>query len=252
MTNMKQIIDSCEKVFRQKLSNSVYGNFVFFWVAFHWEFLFSIFALDDNKILEKTGFLKNEYLISKFFDFSDWYFYFSWIMPFILTYFAIWYLQKWVIVPAFKKDEEIKTAKELIRISEEKKRQQGEKELVDVEVEKLEATERKVAIKRNMESQSPEIVWEAEYKILKNSGLYDEFNAVIECYYKWSGSLLVSNQFKLGKNMQAYIDSNDLAVFRIDGGIGNAPSIELTKKGKYFVKRFLEDRVQKGYTVPDF
>lgn len=238
--NMKQILDSCEKVVQQKLSNSVYGNFVFFWIAFHWNFLFSMFALDDTKILQQTGLLKNDYLVATFFNIHDWYFWVSWIMPFLLTYLAIWHFPKFIFIPAFKKDEDARTEKKIIRIEKEKKIQQKEKELAGEEIKKLEIVEEKIEKERNIENINPELKWEKEYKKFKEYPFYD-FGSIIQCVYENGGSVpnIVSGE------IIAHAEANGLITV-FEGSPTDGTKIKLTEKGKFFIKRYLEDRGDKN------
>ena len=91
---MKEIISSIAESVKARLSNTLYGTFAISWLIFHWNFVFSVLFLDQEKIWEYSHLLKDDYLVQRFFNWADWYFYISWLAPFLLTWIVIWKLHK--------------------------------------------------------------------------------------------------------------------------------------------------------------
>ena len=113
---MKEWLDSITEVVRNRATNSLYGTFVISWAVFHWKFIISLLFLSEEKIWDVTGLLKTDYLSKLLFNSSDWYFYVSWIAPFLLTWIIIWKLPQWILVKAYKETEKYETEKQLIKI----------------------------------------------------------------------------------------------------------------------------------------
>jgi hypothetical protein len=208
-----EITDSIRDVTRKRLTSPVYGTFLISWLVFHWEFVFTALFVSEEKIWQVSGLLKNDYLVKTFFDLGNWYFYVSWILPFVFTWLIIWKFPKWISLPAFKKDEEYRLEKNRIRIIEQKK----------LEIKELE----------------PRIGWRIEYNSFKNSQYYHDFNLIIESVYEGSGKITWAGRrglTNLPKGILAYAHTNGL--IDLDG---DKKSINLTEKGKFFVKRFSLD-----------
>ena len=160
---MKEMVDSITETMKNRLTNSLYGTFFVCWLIFHWNFIFSIFALDDTKILEITGLLKNDYLWKKYFHINDLYFWFSWIMPFVLTYIIIWHLPKWVLIKAFKKTEEHNTEKKIIKILQKRKIEYEDTELQKQTAERVSATVKKFVEEKKIKEVNPAVGWYEHY-----------------------------------------------------------------------------------------
>ena len=167
---MKEIVDSVTKIIKNRLTNSLYGVFFFSWIAFHWSFVFSIFALDDIKILQITGLLKNEYLIQRYFNPSDFWFWFSWIMPFIVTYFIIWRLPKWILLKAYDKTEEYEIEKKIIKIKQQKRIEQEETKLQEQTVKKVAAVAKQVVEEKKIKNTDPTMGWDVDYLKFRSIG----------------------------------------------------------------------------------
>ena len=210
---MKEIVDSVTKIIKNRLTNSLYGVFFFSWIAFHWSFVFSIFALDDIKILQITGLLKNEYLIQRYFNPSDFWFWFSWIMPFIVTYFIIWRLPKWILLKAYDKTEEYEIEKKIIKIKQQKRIEQEETKLQEQTVKKVAAVAKQVVEEKKIKNTDP------------NSAYHNFINSL------YSGSKYIPN---LNVDHVSYFDA--LGLINIVGN--NVES--LTEKGKYFALKVKE------------
>lgn len=243
---MKEPTESVIDVVKSRLTNPLYGTFVLAWIIFHWNFIFSIFVLDDNKIFDVTGLLKNEYLLSRYFNFNDWYFYFSWVMPFIATYLIIWKLPEWVLIPAYRKDKEYETEKRKIKNTEEMKVTILVRNLEEEIVKTTDVVKERIVAEKKIEEVDPTTIWEREFQdFRKNSDISVNFGLLIKAVYENNGNIDNWNQYgdKLSRlvpnKILSYAHSNDLVEF-IDT---TNEKIKLTPKGKYFTKRFQEENI---------
>ena len=167
---MKEIIDSFRENIKNRLSNSLYGTFLISWLIFHWNFIFLVIALNEDKILHSTGFLKNEYLISRYFNLHDWHFWFSWLMPFLLTYIIIWKLPEWILLRAYSKTEEYEINKKIIKISQQRRVEQEEVKLQEQTVKKVTAVAKQVIEEKKIKDADPTKEWEQEILDFKTEG----------------------------------------------------------------------------------
>lgn len=225
-----EIINSFNNSLKKRLTTPIYGTFLASWLIFHWEFIFVIFFVSEDKIWQSTGLLKNDYLLKEFFNFSDACFYFSWILPFVLTWFIIWKFPKWIFLPAFKKEEEYRLEKSRIRIAEQKKLETEEIKLEQEKKKKLEAVGETVQKEKEIQKLDPIINWKKEYELFKNTQYYSDFNSIIESVYQSNGYAGY-----IPKGVLAYSHTNELLEF------GSDNRITLTAKGKFFVKQFSLD-----------
>jgi hypothetical protein len=232
---MKEILDSVKDGLKGRLTNPAYGSYIIFWVILHWQFIFSVFSLDQNIVLQKTGLLKNEYLSQTFFNFHDWYFYFSWLFPFILTWFVIWILPDLILLPAFEKDQEYELAKKKIRIIQEREVENEQTKLEQQNVKKLEAVVEKVTKEKEIKEIDPSLQWEEEYEEFKRTSFYNRFNLIITSIYDRYGAIYWNNNSdgSIPRDMLAYLDTHELATINRE-----ERNISLTEKGKFFVKKF--------------
>lgn len=227
---MKEIFTSIADVIKNRLTNSVYGTFFVCWIVFHWNFLYTLFALDSIIILEKTGLLKNDYLLLYYFDISNWHFWFSWIMPILFTYLIIKWFPKWFLVSAYNCEEKYKTEKKRIKIIEAKIIKTEEANLQFQTAREVEAVAKQKEAEKTIKETDPETEWEKEFLSFKNSRFFSQFKNIIKCIYENRGYL---RQVNISTDILVYCDSNNL--INIDKSLN---SINLTEKGKFFVKRY--------------
>lgn len=235
---MKEIANSISETIRNRLTNSLYGTFFVSWLIFHWNFIFSIFFLSEDKILEATGLLKNDYLYQKYFNVSNLYFWASWMLPFLITWLIIWILPKWLLIPAYKKTEEYETNKKIIKISEEIKIEHKKVQLNEETAKKFTAVAEKVIQEKKIKEADPTIEWANEYDLFKNTPYYNDFELIVESLYEQKGQAswyknMSSYPTSIPKRTLAYAHSNNLVEFE-----NNNKNIKLTDKGKFFLKRY--------------
>lgn len=235
-----EITDSIKNALKARLSSPLYGTFIISWIIFHWKFIYTLLFVSEEKIWQATSLLKNDYLSKVFFNFSNWYFYVAWTMPFILTWLVIWKFPKWISLPAFKKEEEYRLAKKRIRISEQMKLGLEEIKLEQENIKKLNVVSQKTKKEKEIEKLDPSITWKEEYTIFKSKPFYSDFKYVVESIYQHQGNIIWYDNvqsYRVPQTILAYAHTNNLIEFSND-----KESISLTAKGKFFVKEFsLED-----------
>lgn len=240
-----EIVDSAEDVLHRRASTPIYGTFLISWLLFHWELIYTAFFVSQDHILVQTNMLKNDYLIQTFFNLQDWYFYASWILPLFLTWFVIWKLPDWVLLPAFEKDEEYRVKKVNTRLRLEKSILSEETKLVEQSAKKLEAEEKRASKQKSIEKTEPRILWEKEYAEFKSSSHYASFGRIVEAIYQHGGRIEwhVSPQsaVKVGipKLLLAYAHTHEL--IELDKDKNNYQVIQLTEKGKFFVGKLTQE-----------
>jgi len=230
-----EIINSIQKVMNKRLTTPVYGTFLVSWFIVHWEFIFTIFFVSEDKIWNKTGLLKHVYLHQTFFNYRDLTFWFWQIVPFILTYFIIWKFPKWIAIPAFERDVEYKVEKRKAEIS-------GQRKLEEESVKKLEVETEKAQKQKLIKEIDPSINWMREYNEFRTSIFFKEFRYIIDSIYKYNGDIVRRNAygnenvFEIPKDILVYSHTNDLVVLD-----KLKEKMELTEKGKFFVKLFTSE-----------
>lgn len=242
------MFEDLKLVLKNRVANPVYGTFAIAWVALHWEFVFSIFLLDQDLIRKQTGMLKNEYLVSRFFDPCEWYFWFSWMAPFLITWLVIWKLPGWIFLPAFREEERFLFERRKIRLTHQKDLEILEKEAAQKSVERLEVVAEKAEKEKEIVNIDPTIGWENDYRDFLGTRYSEQFPLLIESIYNHDGYTAWGTQsmgdVSLSLELLAYAHSNGL-VTRL-----GSSQIDLTAKGTFFVKRYSSDhpeRLNRGY-----
>lgn len=239
---MKEILNSVTDTIKNRLTNSLYGTFFVSWLIFHWEFVYTLFFVDENIIWNSKMLFKNDYLIQEFFNIRDLYFWVSWILPFFLTWFIVWRLPKLVLIKAYNKTEEYEVEKKIINIVHKRRIIQEEAKLQEQNTKKIEAIAKQATQEKKIKETNPSINWEVDYLKFKKLNFAYKFSKIIESYYKKSGDITEFDQYghniiwKLPEDILAYAHSNELVTIDTKSN-----KIDFTQKGKFFVNRFLED-----------
>ncbi len=234
ISKSNEIVRSVRKAINKRLTTPIYGIFLVSWLIFNWEFIFTMFFVSEEKILDKTGLLKHVYLHQTFFNYQDWTFWVWQIIPFIITYFVIWKFPKWIGLPAFKKEAEYEIEKRKVEII-------GQRQLEEESVKKLEVTTQKAKKESEIKKIDPSISWPQEYKEFKRSSFSKELRYIMDSIYKFNGDIVSSDArgrrvFEIPKDILAYFHTNDLVSL-----VEDEEKIELTEKGKFFIRLFLRD-----------
>ncbi len=240
---MKEFIDSIFNHFSERLKTQVYGIFAFWWLVLHGEFFFTLLFVDEDKIYDKHGLLKNEYLAKYYLNFDDPNFWGRQLLLFALaaalTYLMIWILPKYVLARAFRQEKEHEAQKRRIRVEIEKQDQTLRAELAEAATQNVRATEKLVKAEKAVNKVDPTVGWSEEFEQLKSIAVYTYFDQLIKCLYEHGGAVNVPHSFRLDRDLFAYADTNGLVNFD-----AKADVISLTDKGRYFVKRYQNEQEQ--------
>jgi hypothetical protein len=235
--NMSEFWDSLGEAIKKRASNHLLGTFSIFWVICHWQFFVVLFFVDEDRIWLLTGKLKNDYLYNLLFNFNNIETYVLWIAPFILTWLLIWKFPKWFLIPAYRKEYEYKTEKRKIKIQEDKKIKELEIELEQQNIKKLDIVSSKIEKESDIKQKDPTALWKEEFEKFKKSHFYVDFGSIVKSVYEHSRWVDDGN-FKIPKDFLAYSHSSGIIVF--DSKVDS--KIELTDKGKFFVKNYLDNK----------
>lgn len=233
-----EIVQSFGGSIKNRLSTPLYGVYILAWAAFHWEFLYTAFLVSEEKVWQKAGQLKNEYLMEHYFDPSEWRFYASWLIPAIITYLVIWILPGLIGIRAFEKEQRDKTRKRVFLLGQEETLSRAKADTLQAEASELQAVGEKVKQEKVIEDLDPVTVWAQEYEGFKKSALFEHFGDILESIYKFKGWTQYGNRFSMNRDVLIYADSNGLIEIVENGTEVGDLKVKLTDKGKYFVKRY--------------
>mgnify|MGYP001614772465 FL=1 len=170
-----------------------------------------------------------------------------WLLPIVLTYLIIWIFPKWISIPAFKKDVEYKTEKRRIEITAQKDLESQKIAELNVATVRIKKEKEVTKTKKEIEKIDPAQKWEGEYQNFKAQPLFSKFQSIIAAIYEHNGKISIYDSynerysFQIPKDILAYSHTNDLVTFD-----KTKESIELTEKGKLFVRQYSTD------TTPSF
>lgn len=238
-----EITESVNDILKKRVTSPVYGTFFISWVIFHWRLVYTMFFVSEEMIWQATRSLRSDYILKTYFNYNDWTFWLYMALPFAITYLAIWHFPRYVGLPAFTKDEEYRIQKKKIRLIKQRELEVEETKTELKNVEKLEAVVQKTQKEQDIKKIDPTISWQEDYEVFKTTPFYNTFDYIIESIYEKRGDIItyVYNEieFQIPKNLMAYSHTNGLIDIIEDG---NRRYIELTEKGKFFVKLFTQER----------
>lgn len=243
---------SASKWFNEKTSSPLYFTYIGFFVAWNWKFFQIIFLENENLFLAP----RIEYIKSKLFfstNFSliipawlhilvDWLLNTAWhiLPPALFTYLAIVYLpklHKWALdkylESRFERKRMFATKKfedDKWLLDQEKIHSRTRKDFASIKEQQLEVE------KRIQKTMTDEERWELEYQEFEKIPTFFKFKQIIETIYKHNGYVEDSSVRHVEAGVLAVADARGLVSY-VDG---RRNDIELTKKGKFFAKMYLE------------
>lgn len=229
-----KILDSAKEVLEKRWGSAMYGTFFISWVIWNWEVIYLTIFVDQDLIYEITNNLKIHYVVSQYSWDGFWSVVWSLVRlmfgPAFSTFVILWGIAE-IDILCYKKD-----VSNDIRKENEKIKQQG----VYLKKEKkvLKEKEQNISLAKDIEREMPKKQkWNNEYSAeILNSKFSGRMNEFKICLYDNRGNLIQSN---LSSDNLAYLDSNGLIGF--EGKFRQ--TIIATDKGKYFLKKFLQDKV---------
>lgn len=235
LSDGNELVASAEIALSERIASPFYGYFLISWLIINWKIIYVAFFLDQQYLFEKTGLLRNEYLQTIIPPFGPQYLWQFLLEPTILAWAILWLFPYGTRV-FYRKSLRNKKALKVIELRELRKEQQQRVELTKTETELFESELEKKRIEKVAASESPELLWENEYKEFEKSYLYGKFREIIESIYKHSGYVSYVNEKYISTDMLAFADTRDLIQF-VEG---SSNQIKLTPKGKFFASKFLE------------
>ena len=227
--------------FRKRAASTILVSYTVFWAIFHWQGIYVTIFIDQDIIYKQHGLLKNEYVNKYFFGF-DWLNVFTmhnlgillgWVIPAGFAYFYVWWLPKFVINPAYKKEVNYKEQRSLEKIKSEKRIQDEERKLIEKQTATEEAKIELANKKAEVSESNPVIGWQEEYReFILNEDAVSSFDELLEIVYS-------SRSFDINGDIDK-IRPESLLLVDIWGltKIVNSNRINLTDKGKYFARLY--------------
>lgn len=237
-----------EKTFWGSVDNRVFSNPVYFIfilsvLLVHWRFFVVLFFVSNESIVASYHVAKDIYLKHIFFDpnhcvISSIVF----LVPFFITWLILYILQPKVLPMLLRKHKEYEDARLEIEAGVVKKEKAviTAKEQNEKEKEQLLSLREMNAVKES-KLNNQTVLWGKEYENeFKKSDFFYKFRLIVESIYERSGAVSVKNEtfpeiidFRIPKELLAYAHTNGLVSFTNNGN-----NIDLTEKGKFFVKKF--------------
>ncbi|TSD06159.1 MAG: hypothetical protein Greene07147_18 [Parcubacteria group bacterium Greene0714_7] len=235
-----EFVRSTQMALEERITSPFYGYFFVSWFLWNWQLFYVALFLDQKNIFEKTGLLRNEYLISLFptsYSFEFWLRFF--IGPLLLTVFFFW-LFPYGTRLFFRKSIKNQNALKIIELQESQKETREEKGLVKEETALIKEKIEKAKEEKKAEIETPEVLWEKEFvSLFENNS--DEFSKLEQLQeHAYGNSYLADWQIK------AISFFHVIGLFTFESG---KQLINLTDKGKFFLKRFIETR-KGGNLIP--
>lgn len=245
-----EFVESATIAAEDRITSPFYGYFLISWFLVNWRLPYAAFFVDEEKLFERSGLLRNEYLDLLTpahsiypFNVSATFVLHFFVYPFILTLFFFW-VSPLVTRHFFRKN--IRNKKQLKVIELQESREIKEKEL-EIEKQKTAIVEERVE-RAKTASETPEVIWFQDFEIFKESKLFDKFQQIIDSVYKHGGRIRSRTEesvrvFEIDNDLLVYADSNEL--IEIDQV---TRKITLRDKGRFFVKKYSELKNTPGRT----
>jgi hypothetical protein len=246
------IIDSFKNVFKERLNSCMYGTFIISWCIWNWEAIYLTLFIDQSLLSTNTGFLKIDYLFEMYHWLSpdgwalsivglSWFMVRILIGPFISALVITWWVSK-IDFEFYVKNLKNEESKKIALFNRENK-------VLDAQKGNLEIEEENIKIKKSIEKERPEKDrWDVEFEKIKNNDNFKEImNSLKKCLYEHNGKLIASGVaggmlseiFRMPPEVLVYLDVNGLIEF-VDG---SKKSISSTSKGKYFIKKYIDEKI---------
>lgn len=232
-----EIISSCKLTAKERGASIMYGTFLIAWLLWNWYAVYTTFFLDQGLIFEVTGQLKVEF-IQKYYPCNSPTDILSTLTkiligPAISTWGAVWILGEIDLI-FFKKHYQFKIKKDQEIINERAK-------LLSKEEETLQQKQKNIVLEKEIQEElGEEDIWEKEFQEVKGNTFFKmAMTAFEKCLYRNRGYLGASNE-NLRVEYQSYLHVNGYLLYNET----ERSRIKTTPKGRYMLKRTLEDKVK--------
>jgi hypothetical protein len=246
---MDDFFKSLSESIRKRATTVTLGTYTLFWLLFHWQGVYTTLFVGEDLIFEKYAMLKNEYVNEYFFGWQgmlDWPFYAGWILPLLLTGLWVWFLPKLVLIHFFRREREYKTSKQLVIIREDVKVEEERAKYANARRVTLRAEEQAIKQEQEIVKLDPRALEAEDYEQFKSTIFYTQFGLIIQAIYEHGGHYreYTTGGFEtedpgISADLLAAADANGLIEIDNDN-----ETMQLTDKGRYFVKRYQSDKRQ--------
>lgn len=231
-----EIKKSLEKNLSDKLVSPFWGAFISSWCAWNWKALYSTFFIDSKLLFQKYGLLKIDYILNNYPPNNFLAIIYILFPPLIASYVIVFWLPK-LTKMYYSKALDYEYENKIVKEKKDKSFLLEKGEKLNVEKDVL-VKEREIDVIKSEKSQ--EDIWDGEYVKFEKTKYFDDFNVIIDSIYKHSGRTEWDYDFNgvpmhfVPADIKAYSDANDLIKISMDKN--NNEFIQLTDKGKYFIK----------------
>jgi hypothetical protein len=241
---MSEFFKSLFESMHRRATTAVVGTYATFWALFHWQVFYVMLFVDENKIYEKYGYLKNEYINIYFLNprYSDVYYYLGFLLPALLTWLYIWKLPRWLFMPSFKEERRYKFEKQIFLLEEEKQLETKRTQLAVQSVKTLEEEKKVVKAEKEIIKLDPTKILDREYRefIVKTYAreTLQEIKNTVYAHYGFLGQYTNPSSGYDGVN---HTNPDYIAMAHTNGLIefnNKNTQINLTEKGRYFLSKF--------------
>lgn len=243
----KDVVNSFSDILKERVSSPVYGTFLFSFLFWNWKLIYLSFWVSEETIgISKLDYLTQQMIQNGFTELSFiplfMHPFFSWfnivVIPIIITYFMLRYfphIQNW----AYRENLDFKKERRKnlnqhnldIEMHHLEIRENIARKEVLVQKEEKKATEQKIE-KLNKKDLLEKDRYSDDYNEFKKLRFYNTVSIINDVIYNQGGY-----SGDLDSKILSYWHTNDLVLFRKD----NSNFIELTDKGKYFLKKSLSE-----------
>lgn len=222
------------KNLNDRISSPFYGAFMVSWLIWNWKIWYVTFFIDSELLLKKEGILKIDYILKLYPQETllENGFIRLIILPFLSAWFFVYIFSK-VTCKFYERSLETENKNKLAKNKKDKEFLESVGEKLEVEksilIKQAEVKEEKIKSEKSQEEK-----WLDEYNQFKQMNIFPSFVYIVNSIYEYSGRVEAINRaFKIPQGILVYAHTNGLVSYdKIQS------RIELTEKGKFFVKQF--------------
>lgn len=236
-----EFVQATNAALEERISSPFYGYFIVGWIITNWKLVYASFFLDQDKIFQKTGLLRNEY-IQTIFPVDQWFWLNFFIIPIAFTLVFFWISPYWTR-PIFRKSIRNKKALKVIELQESQEVRREQKELIKEETALIQEEIVKAKEEKKAEVETPEIIWNRDFENFKNSKFFFLFKKILDAIYEHGGKTKAKwnrvsgyYEFSIDTDTLIYSDTNGLINMLADD------NISLTEKGRYFAQKYYANK----------
>lgn len=238
---MNEFFSSIGEHLNKRVTTALLGTYTAFWLVLHWQAVYTTIFVSEQRIFDKFGMLKNEYVHEYFLSprYDDPTYYLGFLVPALLTWLYIWILPQHLFTLAYSKEQSYKFNKRKIRVQQEIDFENTRARLAKATTKTLVEEVKASKVEKQIESIDPEKALGREFDNFMNiSGSSTVLGDIADSVYKHFGHTTAYSHPANGSWIQHSMKSSSLAQAHSHGLIdynGKDGMITLTDKGKYFI-----------------